>query len=62
VFLAFFAPLYWKINVAFKYVGSGRNLALDGSFLVDDVQNFESNNIMAIIEITIFAIILKLKS
>ena len=27
-----------KINVAFKYVGSGRNLALDGSFLVDDVQ------------------------
>ena len=29
-----------KINVAFKYVGSGRNLALDGSFLVDDVQIF----------------------
>ena len=29
-----------KINIAFKYVGSGRNLALDGSFLVDDVQVF----------------------
>lgn len=29
-----------KINIAFKYVGSGRNLALDGSFLLDDVQIF----------------------
>jgi len=27
-----------KINIAFKYIGSGRNLALDGAFLVDDVQ------------------------
>lgn len=27
-----------KINVAFKYTGSGRNLALDGAFQVDDVQ------------------------
>ena len=27
-----------KINIAFKFVGSGRNLALDGSFMVDDVQ------------------------
>ena len=29
-----------KINVAFKYIGSGKNLALDGSFQVDDVQIF----------------------
>ena len=27
-----------KINIAFKYIGSGKNLALDGAFLVDDVQ------------------------
>lgn len=27
-----------KINIAFKYSGSGKNLALDGSFQVDDVQ------------------------
>ncbi|MFV5694238.1 DUF5689 domain-containing protein [Flavobacterium sp. LB3P122] len=30
-----------KINVAFKYIGSGRDLALDGAFQVDDVQIFE---------------------
>ncbi|RDI56831.1 DUF5689 domain-containing protein [Flavobacterium glaciei] len=29
-----------KINIAFKYTGSGRNLALDGAFQVDDVQIF----------------------
>ena len=29
-----------KINIAFKYIGSGRNLALDGAFQVDDVQVF----------------------
>lgn len=29
-----------KINVAFKYTGSGKNLALDGAFQVDDVQIF----------------------
>ncbi|WP_413999687.1 DUF5689 domain-containing protein [Flavobacterium sp. W1B] len=29
-----------KINIAFKYIGSGRNLALDGAFQVDDVQIF----------------------
>lgn len=29
-----------KINVAFKYTGSGKNLALDGAFQVDDVQVF----------------------
>jgi hypothetical protein len=29
-----------KINIAFKYIGSGRNLALDGTFQVDDVQVF----------------------
>jgi hypothetical protein len=29
-----------KINIAFKYTGSGKNLALDGSFQVDDVQIF----------------------
>jgi hypothetical protein len=29
-----------KINVAFKYSGSGKNLALDGAFQVDDVQVF----------------------
>lgn len=29
-----------KVNIAFKYTGSGRNLALDGAFLVDDVQVF----------------------
>ena len=29
-----------KVNIAFKFVGSGRNTALDGSFLVDDVQIF----------------------
>jgi hypothetical protein len=29
-----------KINIAFKYTGSGRNLALDGAFQVDDVQVF----------------------
>lgn len=28
------------INVAFKYTGSGKNLALDGAFQVDDVQVF----------------------
>lgn len=27
-----------KINIAFKYIGSGRNLALDGAFQLDDVQ------------------------
>ncbi|MFA9192528.1 DUF5689 domain-containing protein [Flavobacterium sp. FZUC8N2.13] len=27
-----------KINIAFRYVGSGRDLALDGAFMVDDVQ------------------------
>ncbi len=27
-----------KINIAFKYTGSGSNLALDGAFMVDDVQ------------------------
>lgn len=27
-----------KINIAFKYMGSGKNLALDGAFQVDDVQ------------------------
>jgi hypothetical protein len=29
-----------KINIAFKYTGSGRNLALDGTFQIDDVQVF----------------------
>lgn len=29
-----------KINIAFKYIGSGKNLALDGAFQVDDVQLF----------------------
>ena len=29
-----------KINIAFKYIGSGKNLALDGAFQVDDVQIF----------------------
>jgi hypothetical protein len=29
-----------KINIAFRYTGSGRNLALDGAFQVDDVQVF----------------------
>jgi hypothetical protein len=29
-----------KINVAFKYTGSGKNLSLDGAFQVDDVQVF----------------------
>ena len=32
-----------KINVAFKYTGSGKNLALDGAFQVDDVQVFGDN-------------------
>ena len=32
-----------KINIAFKYIGSGKNLALDGAFLVDDVQIFGDN-------------------
>lgn len=27
-----------KINIAFKYIGSGKNLALNGAFQVDDVQ------------------------
>ncbi|WP_348799216.1 DUF5689 domain-containing protein [Flavobacterium adhaerens] len=27
-----------KINIAFKYIGSGKNLALDGAFQIDDVQ------------------------
>ena len=27
-----------KINIAFKYTGSGKNLALDGAFQVDDIQ------------------------
>ncbi|MEL1240947.1 DUF5689 domain-containing protein [Flavobacterium flavipallidum] len=27
-----------KINVAFKYIGSGKDTALDGAFMVDDVQ------------------------
>lgn len=27
-----------KINIAFKYIGSGTNLALDGAFQLDDVQ------------------------
>ncbi|MBE0393622.1 DUF5689 domain-containing protein [Flavobacterium sp. PL002] len=29
-----------KINIAFKYSGSGKNVALDGSFKLDDVQIF----------------------
>jgi hypothetical protein len=29
-----------KINIAFKYIGSGKDLALDGAFQVDDVQIF----------------------
>ncbi|HEY4616711.1 MAG TPA: DUF5689 domain-containing protein [Flavobacterium sp.] len=29
-----------KINIAFKYIGSGKNLALDGAFQIDDVQVF----------------------
>ncbi|GIZ07875.1 DUF5689 domain-containing protein [Flavobacterium sp. UMI-01] len=29
-----------KINIAFKYIGSGKNTALDGAFQVDDVQIF----------------------
>jgi len=29
-----------KINIAFKYTGSGKDLALDGAFMVDDVQIF----------------------
>ncbi|MBW4359091.1 DUF5689 domain-containing protein [Flavobacterium taihuense] len=29
-----------EINIAFKYTGSGKNLALDGAFQVDDVQIF----------------------
>ena len=29
-----------KINIAFKYTGSGKNTALDGAFQVDDVQVF----------------------
>lgn len=31
-----------KINIAFKYTGSGKNLALDGAFQVDNVQVFEN--------------------
>lgn len=27
-----------KVNIAFKYIGSGKNTALDGSFQIDDVQ------------------------
>ena len=27
-----------EVHIAFKYIGSGKNLALDGSFLLDDVQ------------------------
>lgn len=27
-----------KINIAFRYIGSGKNLALDGAFQLDDVQ------------------------
>ncbi|WP_026713018.1 DUF5689 domain-containing protein [Flavobacterium daejeonense] len=27
-----------KINIAFKYIGSGKNLTLDGAFQLDDVQ------------------------
>ncbi len=29
-----------KINIAFKYNGSGKNLALDGTFQLDDIQIF----------------------
>jgi hypothetical protein len=29
-----------KVNIAFKYIGSGKNLALDGSFKLDDIQIF----------------------
>lgn len=29
-----------EINIAFKYTGSGKNLALDGAFQIDDVQIF----------------------
>lgn len=29
-----------EINIAFKYIGSGKNLALDGAFQIDDVQVF----------------------
>nr|WP_315197998.1 DUF5689 domain-containing protein [uncultured Flavobacterium sp.] len=29
-----------KINIAFKYTGSGKDLALDGAFQVDDIQIF----------------------
>jgi hypothetical protein len=29
-----------KINIGFKYIGSGKNTALDGAFQIDDVQIF----------------------
>ncbi|MGL2992910.1 DUF5689 domain-containing protein [Flavobacterium sp. TSSA_36] len=29
-----------KVNIAFRYTGSGKNAALDGAFMVDDVQFF----------------------
>jgi Domain of unknown function (DUF5017) len=29
-----------KVNIAFRYTGSGKNAALDGAFMVDDVQIF----------------------
>nr|WP_315170605.1 DUF5689 domain-containing protein [uncultured Flavobacterium sp.] len=29
-----------KVNIAFRYTGSGKNAALDGAFMVDDVQLF----------------------
>jgi hypothetical protein len=34
-----------KINIAFKYTGSGKNAALDGAFQVDDVQVFGIKNV-----------------
>jgi hypothetical protein len=35
-FLAVWTYLLGKINIAFRYTGSGKNLALDGAFQVDD--------------------------
>lgn len=32
-----------KINIGFKYIGSGKNTALDGAFQIDDIQIYGDN-------------------
>jgi hypothetical protein len=44
---------YTEKSISFRYTGSGKNLALDGAFQVDDVQIFRK---IGLLDIKIYAI------